>query len=247
MKKILLFIAALFMVVCTTGCGSVSDDKDLSLSSAKQESTLNSSNKTTNNTQEEPQSKYVISIRSKDQLNELRNSLSKSEKENKNYYDSIEGGSVQSKEDVVLFLNLIESLPVIDFFDGEISWICYDAGISADTNEFNESAYITVKSDKDWARFEYQLDDENSSIMTKVDQFSSDLEEEVCNKTNTVKLYSETIKEHSSGSGNIITWNMIIQDFPVTVVYYSSDEKNIDIKKIINESEPQLVLNSNYK
>ena len=238
MKETRLLILICSIAILLPGCSSKtnsntynptqSDTSQISLDIAKEQSKYD-----TDSDAQLPM--YSINIRSKEQLNELRNSLSLKDEELNEYLTNIKGGGAQEREDVEIFLNIVDSLPVFDFFDGKISWISYNAGFSKDKNEFGEFAYITVNSNtNDWVRFEYLL---------SVDNFDSDLESsenvEVFTDTlrsndGSVSVFAKSIEKHPTDTGNVITYFCKIDGIITRIVNYTESDEGIEIENIIN-------------
>ncbi len=74
------------------------------------------------------------------------------------YFQGIAGSGIQSKEDRIAFVKLIDSLPHISILEGSITWICFSHSISEDTGEESNVVYVTTEAaNGDWTRVEYVL------------------------------------------------------------------------------------------
>ena len=252
MKKYRFLTLTFAVATILTGCSSnynTYTTNTTAISNSAQNVTFTTNEDTSNSNMynDEPLPLYSISIRIKEQLNELRTSLSLNDEELHKYLSGIEGGGAQEREDVELFLNLIDSLPLINFFEGKISWICYEAGFSRDTNEFSEHVYVTVEFNKDdWVRFEYQLSEDDSFINSEKSTNLQVFDVPICNDNDSIIVYSESIEKHPSERGSLITWDMKIEDVYTRLVYYTNSNKEIDIKAVIDNYKYETVNQNEY-
>ena len=77
-------------------------------------------------THQEPPISISISVDSLAELDKMREMISCTDEEVlNNYLRSLSGGGARSRDDLILFLNVLDSLPILEIIDGEIIWISY--------------------------------------------------------------------------------------------------------------------------
>ena len=68
-----------------------------------------------------------ISINSREKLKEMRQMAECEDEETlKSFLRSVNGGGAKSREDLVEFLRLIDSIPILNFVDGTVTWISHE-------------------------------------------------------------------------------------------------------------------------
>ena len=95
-----------------------------------------------------------INLRSLAQLDEMREMISCTDEEKLNrYLMGLEGGGAKSRTDLISFVNLIESLPILEFLEGDIVLICHK---NITTDGGNDVVVISTQGiNGNWTRVEY--------------------------------------------------------------------------------------------
>jgi len=239
MKKRYLIIVIVLLVIFS-GCKADNTD-GYNSSNITEHNNVTSENKSTepNDHAEPPKS---IQVRSLEQLNEMRMMLQRSDEELDAYLLSSAGGGAESKEDLVNFLDLIDSLPVLELVDGDIVWIAhfYDQDPSTDKKHDGVVYISTMGSNGDWTRIEYLLSVKDvSGELEKLraeGQFDkSMISEEFQCKNGRVKVFSEVKEKHPDGNGDVIEWMTTIDNTLARVVYYTSDSSNIQTSSVFGD------------
>ena len=128
------------------------------------------------------------------------------------YLRGVEGGGAESREDLISFINLIDSVPMINLIDGDITWIAHYYNIGSSGEKTNGTLYVSTVSDNgDWTRIEYKLFE--TDINTEIEKMRTDernLDEENTDSFTSddgkIKVYYQTKKKHPSGTGDMYEW-----------------------------------------
>lgn len=230
MKKIIIVVCVLMLLVLSASCASA---PKITIDSLTTES-----NKTT-----EPKSGGVpnrsIGVRSLEQLEEMRKMAELEDEEAlAMYLPSVEGGGAQSREDLINFLKLVDSLPIIEFIDGTVVWISHLTGYTMDAegkHTKNYYDYIIVSTEAkngDVTRVSYSflINDVSAEMekrKTEGNFIDSTLKSPIESKNGKIKVYCETREKHVSGEGDVINWTLDVDGIYTQVVYWTNDMESI--------------------
>lgn len=233
MKKLVVVI--MLITLCTfVGCHQFSHSKEYDNYSNSLVDTVENieSTEINQNVARNEPSDQTISVRSLDELNKMRKMILCNDEDTlRTYFQSIEGGSVNSKDDLIKFLSLIDSLPYLELIEGKIVWISYDKGVSEDTGTPYEFAYISSEaSNGEWIRFEYNLSE--TDVSAKLKEEKTVLSDPIRYADGMLTLYSKSTKNLSDRKGDIIRWVADIDGVLTNIVYYTLDEA--DVEKVFN-------------
>ena len=236
MKKAII-CTTLILAIFLVGCQSV-DVQENSLQNDDLESNLgeqisSNSNLSDKELTEDPLPSQSIEIQDLETLNEMRNMVAcKDETQLEQYVQSIASSGVQSKDDLICFVKLMDSLPHISILDGNITWIQFSHSISEDTGKETNVVYVTTQADNgDWTRVEYVLSiadvsqkifDEKISVGE-----SSVLTSPVKNSDEKLTLHIETRAPHPSGKGTMIQWVGDVDGIFTRICYYTNNADNV--------------------
>jgi len=180
-----------------------------------------------------------ISVRSLEELDKMREMISCTDEEKLNeYLRSVEGGGASSREDLISFVDMVDSLPLPELIKGDIIWI------NRQNNAGNpEDEFVTVSTrgaNGDWVRVEYQtsIKDANAEIESRQKEGyfkKSGLDAPVKSGNGRITVYSETKKVHPSGVGNTVTWTIVVDGLLAKVVYYSENIDGICAENIFRD------------
>ncbi|MDD4475233.1 MAG: hypothetical protein PHV95_05475 [Eubacteriales bacterium] len=225
MKKLLVVILVLMLIL--SGC-----QKELTLSTESKDTSVPV-------TKQPPP--YSINLRSLEQLEEMRRMAEyKDGEELSLYLRSVEGGGAHTREDLVDFLELIDSLPILKFFDGTVTFISHETGNSIDTGKHYNVVYVTTEAENgDWTRVEYLLsvDDVPVEIEKRKEEgeFSDSLfTNPIHIKDENITLYCETREKHPSGKGDVIGWTLNVDRIYTRVVYYTNDVDSVKTQNVFD-------------
>lgn len=165
-------------------------------------------------------------------LNEMREMLNCGDEEAFNNYLQSGVSGTKSRERLDEFVRLVDFLPLIKLFDGEITWIEHYNTSSVTTGEPVEGVRITTKAlNGNWLSLNYYLNTDATTGSTPILQ----------NGSGSVKILSETREPHPSEPGTLIKWNMTIDGISVFARYYVADADSVVTEALIRELEVYLL------
>lgn len=180
-----------------------------------------------------------INLRSLAQLDEMREMISCTDEEKLNrYLMGLEGGGAKSRTDLISFVNLIESLPILEFLEGDIVLICHK---NITTDGGNDVVVISTQGiNGNWTRVEYLVyaKDVNAEIeLMEMNGYfdNSTIEVPMQSDDGRIVVYSEVKETHTSGNGGTITWTIVVDGILVRVVYYSKEISDINAESIFSD------------
>ena len=175
-----------------------------------------------------------MAIHSMEELEEMREMiLCQDEQKLKEYLRSIKGGGAGGRENLIFFVNLVDSVPYVHCFEGDIIWIDYSKGVKG-----KEVLYITLEAPNgDWMRIEYifSLTDVQAAIEERVlnqengEAFLPPLK----SKDEKLKVYHELRAPHPSGVGDSIRWIADLDGIFAYIVFYDSMGETLYPKELL--------------
>ena len=145
------------------------------------------------------------------------------------YLLGVEGGGADSREDIVEFLDVVESLPIPDIIDGKVILIQY--------REDAQDATISVMArDGSWIRITYFLYADSNSLEDRYESgefVNSRLDAPIYSNDNTNSVYNETRAPYPVGSGSEIVWDMQIAGVTAQIYYYTNDAESVDTQSLM--------------
>lgn len=157
--------------------------------------------------------------------------------------------NLESGADIINFLEIIESIPVLKLFDGQIIYIGYQWPVSENnTNGVELSAasqnlgivYITIQEkDGSWFRINYWLKNKDMALEDIVgasDRNTSLLKTPLQAVNGRCYVYHETREPHSTESGEVITWSAVVDGIPVMIKYYSENANTVKAETMFNNA-----------
>jgi len=223
--KNILFITVMIYSLLLVGCHpSFIHSNDIG-SSPNGDQSSESLQKETN----DPLPSESIDVRSLAELNEMRQMISCTDDEKLNQYLlSVEGGGAHSRDDLIGFLKIIDSLPFPALIEGDIVWLSHSRGQSQDTGENYDIVYISTQAPcGDWVRIEYYLSVSNIEDKIEAESLkltaSSILLKPIQNANGDITIFSETREIHPTGTGNMIKWIASIDGIFANVIYYTEN------------------------
>ncbi len=175
-----------------------------------------------------------ISLRSMAELDELREMCSCTDEEVlQAYLWGIEGAGARNREDLQIFLSVVESLPVPELLSGEITWICYDNIYPDISTTENGVVFLSTQGENgDWTRIGYYVCEKDvpAALQAREEKgyfAESVIQEPFESRDGRIVVYAEMIREHPSGTGSTVTWMMTVDGILAEMVYYSKDVSGI--------------------
>lgn len=187
-------------------------------------------------------------IRSLEELNRMREMAEcKDEAQLEEYVQSIKASGIMSKDDLLAFVKIIDSLSHVSLLDGKVTWICFSRGISEDTGKETAIVYIATESaNGDWTRIEYLLSvkDASKKIADEIALMGEDaaLATPVKTADEGLTLHAETRKAHPSGTGTMILWYGEADGIFTRIHYYTNTPENIDANELFGSLQTTKVL-----
>lgn len=183
-----------------------------------------------------------ISINSLEKLKEMRQMVECEDEETlKLFMRSVNGGGADSREDLVEFLQLIDSLPILNFFDGTVTWISHETGNSIDTGAYYDVIYVSTEAENgDWTRIEYLLsyDDVPTEMQKRKEKgefADSTIKNPIQSKDDKIKVYAEKRKKHPMGTGDLINWTLDVDGIFVWVFYYTNNADSVITEDVFDK------------
>lgn len=184
-----------------------------------------------------------IEVRSYEQLQEMKEMIAcEDEAVVKQYLTGLYGGLVQSKDDLIAFVSLIEKIPYPSIIDGDITWISYMEGESVDTNcPYQKLDIMCESEDGDWVWLEYLLSEHD--VEGKILKETTDKEEvslitsPIISQDGKIMFHIETRVKHPALPGDYIQWVANMEGIFVRVNYYTADGSKIDSSILLNNVE----------
>jgi len=220
--------------------GSLSSDTNIETDPAEQTSSEpNSDNPLT----EDPLPSQTIEIQGLEKLNEMRKMVAcGDETQLGQYVQSVADSGIQSKDDLIAFVKLIDALPHISVLDGSVTWIRFSHSISEDTGKETNVVYVTTEAtDGDWMRVEYVLSvtDVSKKILDEKIQVGEEslLRSAVTSADGKLTFHIEMRSLHPSGRGTMIQWVGEADGIFTRIFYYTDNESDVKTEELFGALE----------
>ena len=183
-----------------------------------------------------------IEVQSIEKLNEMREMINcKDETQLSQYIQSISESGIQSKDDLLAFVRIIDSLPKFSILDGCVTWICFSDGISEDTGRETKVVFVTTEAENgDWVRLEYALSVSDASQEMIKEKASTDekfiLKSPVEFSDEDVTLHIEMRTPHPSGEGTMIRWTGEAKGIFIRIYYYTQNADNVKTEELFKNA-----------
>ena len=159
------------------------------------------------------------------------------------YLAGIAGEGALSRQDLIRFLEVVGSVPVVQLLEGTVSFISYKTGFSEDTGEYYDILFLSQR-DKNgqWLRMEYlfgvedvseKLEHIQGAELIKPPTPSSEVE--LVPSVGLLKPHLAEKKPHSSGTGDTVTWHLSTGRIYIRAVYYTKDASEIDVWQMFQD------------
>ena len=220
--------------------GSLSSDTNVETDPAEQISSVpNSDNPLTG----DPLPSQTIEIQGLEKLNEMRKMVAcGDETQLGQYVQSVADSGIQSKDDLIAFVKLIDALPHISVLDGSVTWIRFSHSISEDTGKETNVVYVTTEAtDGDWMRVEYVLSvtDVSKKILDEKIQVGEEslLRSAVTSADGKLTFHIEMRSPHPSGRGTMIQWVGEADGIFTRIFYYTDNERDVKTEELFGALE----------
>ena len=239
MKKTLaLMIILLFTVIltaCNTSSENVPTDAVVEISE-----TIDNPSETyediSDNTEsiEEPVYKYIKSCSSLEELEQMREIFFWEDKEK--LKSTLLHWGCFDLEELLPFLDVVDSIPYIDILDGDIIWLNYTENDTGSSKVF--SVAVTAENG-DWVRIGYylhtaEMEDSMSWATDAALKRGATILEPMESHDKRVALISEIRDKHPSYEGDRIRWWGTVDGIATEITYYSTNIDKIKTEELLN-------------
>ena len=244
MKKLVLILIALVFIL--TGCQKQPEDElQNNTNGGEPENTTNGSE--SDEITSDKMIYTMIDIKSLEKLDEMKKVAQSEDEEAWDLF--LEGINICkgigayklggfNREDLIAFLDLIDSLPILKLIDGKVIWINYEEGERPTTGEYYHSVIISTEAaNGDCTMIEYQLSIDDIPARIESRKTTEELAESILKtplqtKDGRIKVYSEARKEHPSGIGDFITWILDLDGIYTGVIYYTKHADEVRANEV---------------
>lgn len=179
---------------------------------------------------------YIYSLR---ELEEIRSiTLCGDESKVEEYLSAIDAFGINTKDELMEFLDVIDSLPVIELVDGDITriYVYYDAKVG-----FYSAYIITKAKDGSLTQMDYYLSVKDiEAEIQRADYFNKPSSPEgiknIQNTDKTVRVYYENKYDHFTGIGKRYYWTVSADNILVSYLYYTPDEHPLDAEELFSDA-----------
>lgn len=184
-----------------------------------------------------------IGVRSLAQLEEMRAMIQCTEDGKLNsYLASVEGAGAKSRKELIAFVDLIDSIPIIELIDGDIHWVAHFKGQGENSGEDHGTVFVsTMAPNGDWTRLEYRLSVKD--VPAEIEKMKSNGEitafaapDIIQSNNGRIRVYSGTREAHPSGKGEMRVWIVEIDGLLARAVYYTSEPSDVPAEHIFSDA-----------
>lgn len=181
-----------------------------------------------------------MEARSLEEFNVMREmSTCADEEQLQQYIQSIVGNGIQSKDNLLNFVETIDSLPQIPILNGDVTWICFSRGVSIDTGKETSVAFVSTEAESgEWTRVEYAFSITDVSAKISDEKAlcgeASVLDSPIKNSNGNLTLYIETRSPHPSGNGTMIQWVAEVDGIFTRIYYYTNNADDVKTESLFS-------------
>ena len=229
MKKMLLFFA-LMAVILFVGCHGGDNSDSLSQSNSDDQTVIRY-----------PLPSQTVEVQGMEEWEEMKQMAKcNDEVQLEQYIQSVVNRGIQSKDDLLAFVELMESLPQIPILNSDITWMRFSRGVSEDTGKETIVVYIlTEAKNGDWTRVEYVLSVMDVSKKIAEEKGTIDkntiLTSPIKTHDQKMELHIETREPHPSGQGTMIKWVGEVDGIFTRIYYYSQKAEEVKTEQLLHD------------
>lgn len=240
MKKVFyLFLCLAIVTMSVLGCNTSPDNDSTNeynaVTTVKSES-LGDTSKNTTVIYESHNFKQII-IASIEELSEMRKMISCTDQEElEKYMSSIRGGSVHKVEDIIMFLNLVDSVPYFNPIGGDIVQI---ENLEDPENIESTSLRVSIAMDAEKGygiRVIYlpKLIDPVSTAELRASEAASLISQPISSEDGRVTIWAEFRDSHPVyPNANYVEWIAIIDGIFTEILYVFPNTENINTEEFL--------------
>lgn len=183
----------------------------------------------------------AITLRNLGELSEMRvMAHSEDRQATEDYLLSIPGSGAEDQDDLISFLDLIDSLPIPQLINGSITWIEQTVN-DTNTNLNTEPVFLSMTAENgESVLLEYHLAvTDIPSAVTQLEEngafLGSTLSSPLQTEDKRITIYGESRKTYDPGNRDVITWYAEIDGIFVWIKYFTEDLSKIDTAMMFHE------------
>ena len=175
----------------------------------------------------------TIHVQSLEELETMREMVDCEDEQILNaYLHSITGGGARSRQDLIDFLKLVDSLPYARFIDGEITSLTY--------NETDEWLSVSVEANNGksvYCNYQLGVSDVEKQMAKATRKLGRQnlLSAPLSTGDGRLTLYTET--REPSANGDVIRWQGVLDGIAVLIVYRVDDADTVDTAALLESIE----------
>ena len=180
-----------------------------------------------------------IEVRSMKEFEKMREMIDcEDEQELAEYLQGLGGYTVDSRQDLIDFVALAESMSCAQIIDGEVTYMSRVIGTTVASNEPYDLFSAVIQAENgDWVNYRIFLneDDPNAhlkSIKREVRKINL-LDSPISTSDGRLTLHTETREPHASGTGDMITWWGEFDGMVVEIRYCVANADTVDTRQLI--------------
>ena len=183
-----------------------------------------------------PDTIWGISIRSMQELDEMRQMLSFSDEEFNDY-----SRHNLTKENLAYFLELVDSIPYVPIVDGDIVWIDYSYERTIDSRKYVKDLIVSTESDNgESIRLQYifSISDEpdvDETVTTPPPQDATLHIPPILSDDGEISVFAERRGDHPSGIGDFIEWYAHVDGIYTRIYYHTLDADKVDTNELFSK------------
>lgn len=227
---ILVFIATL--IGCNTPVDSTDTNKNSDVITTESEASEEASENTSING-ESPVT-YGKSVNSLDELSQMMEIFYCADKEK--LESTLLHWGCYTAEELLPFLNAVDSAPYIDILNGDITWVSYSESDIYSNKVLNVT---TTAENGDWVRISYflQVGDEEDPMLWAIERATrkdAEILEPIESQDKRVSLISEARYKPPVYEGDCVEWLGTVDNIAVEILYYSTNIDDIKTEEVLN-------------
>ena len=233
-KPFALLLITLFFITILIGCNTPADNTDADKNSDTITESENLEEILENtNPKEEPPVTYGKSVNSLDELSQMREIFYCADKEK--LESTLLHWGCCNVDELLPFLDVVDSIPYISIFDGDITSIYYTESVYS--NKIFDITTTAENDDKVYINYFLQVADMEDPMAWAIETASlrkGSIFEPMESQDKRVSLISELSDKYSASEGDYIEWWGTVDGIAVKIVYSSENAENIKLEDVLN-------------
>lgn len=180
-----------------------------------------------------------IEVRSMQEFEKMREMIDcEDEQALEEYLQGLGGYAVDSRQDLIDFVALAESMPCAWIIDGEVTYMSRVISTTVASNEPYDLFSAVIQAENgDWVNYRIFLneDDPNAHLKSIKREVRKEnlLDSPISTSDGRLTLHTETREPHASGTGDMITWWGELDGMVVEIRYCVSNADTVDTRQLL--------------